>query len=259
LLRPGTLAILDNIVTLFGKVLGLCVFAWGLGAAAQGEFSLFLAIQGMATVLALAGLEVANNFFSAKTASRLLFRALLGNSLIAGLALGSIGGLVLIAIDFLGGTLDRLSIGLRWLLLADTVIGVIAFALSGLLFGRNRVEMRLLGSIVHNTTFIAGLLVLLATNRLDVFSGLLVWSVGLAACLVCWGWSAWRLAGGMALHKGLFRLQLGYGMTSYPYFALSALNMRLNAVFIEQFLGISASILSRRPQQKSFSIFQSRS
>jgi len=239
-LRSGLLAMADSVAGLVGKLGGLAAFALALGAAAQGEYYLFLGLQAMASALALLGLEVANNYLAARLRPRRALAALAGNTVAVGTGAGAAGAAVVGALAAATPLLDGLSPPLVWLLLADTALGPPTLALGGLLYGLGRFDLRLFGTLLHNGVFLAGLAALWAAGRLAVAPALLLWSLGLALCLLYWLWRLRRLAGGLALRRGLMRRQVARSLSSYPYFALSALTFRLNALMIEHFLGPAA-------------------
>lgn len=224
-----------------GRLVATLLFAWLIGAEAQGTFALLTAGYAIISALVLLSVDTANNYFAARRPKPQLLASLFGNSLLLGAAfaasaavVGTIGFMkvpayTVLSVEFL----PLLTVGAA-LASSSTIIGAI-------LFGAAQFRARAIGTGMQQAVFLFGMLGLTWIAALSVERAMLFWIAGDAMRLIYWSVVVHGISGGqVAFRWFIMRRQLRYGVRAYPYFVLSALNARLNQFFVGGFLGLEA-------------------
>lgn len=238
--NSALLAAFENAILLLGKAIALLLFAWLLGPAAQGSYTLFLATFALVTTMCVLGLDTSNNFWQARARAPGRSQALLGNSLLLTLPFSALGVGGLIGLWHQTSILSELSPPLYGLLLLAIPLGTLALVSGALLYGHNCFGHRLAGTFVHMFVFVAGLVWEGLRGEISVESGMAAWTIGLALCAGYWTLISWRRADyRVFVHRITLNRQVGYAWRSYPYFMMSAANFRLDNFILANYWGLA--------------------
>ncbi|WP_420561176.1 polysaccharide biosynthesis C-terminal domain-containing protein [Tepidicaulis sp.] len=241
MIKSTFLAALENAVLLLGKAAALFLFAWLVGPAAQGAFTLFLSAFALITTVSIFGLDTSNNFFGAKALSGRRRAALFGNSLLLALPFSAICVTLMLGLRFFTNILGELSDTLFILLLIDAPLGLLFLATGSLLYGANRFGVRLAGTAFHMLVFLAGLGIEAGSGTLSAEAGMFWWSIGLGLTTLFWLVICWYDSEGLPFaHIPTFKRQMRYALRSYPYFMMSVANFRLDNFIVAGLLGLPA-------------------
>ena len=211
-----------------------------LGPEGRGDFAIATSVAAFGVQFGNAGLHASNSFCVAR--DRGLLATLLGNTLVASLAIGGGIAAAALAVFHLLPGLAPLHGPLLPLALAGVPVGLGYLLLQNLLLGIQDVRAYNVIEVFNRVLSIALVAVLIAGRRVTVEAVYLAGFAALAASLL---WALRRLraatAAPLAVSMRLFRENIGYGFKAYLAALFAFAVLRIDMLMVNHQLGAAAA------------------